>query len=207
MAEQIKIYRVSDPEFKPYGELVELPTADLITEAAKLEMPAEGATYQASIDSLEKIGETVAFKNEIYGELPIQTGCCWGHNNKLNALEWHKSSEINIAVTDFVLLLAKQNEMENGRLDSANVKAFLVKKGETVEVYATTLHFCPCASDPAGFCCIVILPKDTNIPLDKIPDDKLLFRKNKWLICHEENETLKNKGVYPGIYGINYVIE
>lgn len=207
MAEQIKILRVTDPEFKPYGELVDLPTADLIAEAAKLEMPAEGATYQASVEALEKVGETSAFQNEIYGELPVQTGCCWGHNNKLNALEWHKSSEINIAVTDFVLLLAKQEEMIDGKLDSAKVKAFLVKKGETVEVYATTLHFCPCTVDPAGFNCIVILPKGTNIPLDGTPNDKLLFRKNKWLICHEENEVLKGKGVCPGIFGVNYIIE
>lgn len=198
---------MTDPEFKPYGELVDLPTADLIAEAARLEMPAEGATYQAAIEALEKVGETAAFQNEIYGELPIQTGCCWGHNNKLNALEWHKSSEINIAVTDFVLLLAKQEEMIDGKLDSAKVKAFLVKKGETVEVYATTLHFCPCTADPAGFNCIVILPKGTNVPLDGTPADKLLFRKNKWLICHEENEVLKAKGVCPGIFGVNYVIE
>ena len=33
-----------------------------------------------------------------YGELPIQIGYCNGKNYKLNALEYHRSSEIDVAV-------------------------------------------------------------------------------------------------------------
>ena len=48
------------------------------------------------------------------------------------------------------------------------------------------------------------LLEGTNVPLDGEPDDKLLFRKNKWLIAHEDNAELIAKGVVPGIYGPNY---
>ena len=40
-----------------------------------------------------------------FGEMEIQIGYCNGHNSMLNALEYHKSSEINVAATDAVLLL------------------------------------------------------------------------------------------------------
>ncbi|MDO4574110.1 MAG: DUF4867 family protein [Planctomycetia bacterium] len=206
MAEQMKIYRVTDPEFARYGCVVKADVQDVVDAAASLKMPLEGAKYEPSIALLEATYARTFFQDEIYGELPIQIGCCWGHNRQLNALEWHKSSEINIAVTDFVLMLAKLDEIHDGRLNSADVKAFEVKKGETVEVYADTLHFCPCTTDPAGFNCIVVLPKETNLPLDGKPADPLLFRKNKWLICHEENEALKIRGVVPGIFGENHTL-
>ena len=52
---------------------------------------------------------------------------------------------MNVAVTPLVLLLAKLDDVgADGRLDSAKVKAFLLERGDVVEVYADTLHFCPC---------------------------------------------------------------
>ncbi|MDO4630038.1 MAG: DUF4867 family protein [Planctomycetia bacterium] len=204
----MKIYRVTDPEFKAYGRVIATDSSEIIAEAAKLEMPAEGASYEPSIPALEATSAMAFYTDEIYGEMPIQIGCCWGHNNVMNALEWHRDSEINIAVTDFVLILARLEDLDaDGRLDSAKCKMFQVKAGETVEVYATSLHFCPCTTEAAGFNCIVVLPKGTNVALDKKPADPLLFRKNKWIICHESAEGLVSRGVVPGIYGENWVIE
>ena len=48
--------------------------------------------------------------------MPIQIGYCNGPNSTLNGLEYHKSSEINIAITDMVLLLGKVQEVENNFL-------------------------------------------------------------------------------------------
>ncbi len=201
------IYHVTDPEFKPYGRVIDTDSSAVIAAAAQLEMPTSGSKYEPSIAALEATDAMAFFTDEIYGEMPIQIGCCWGHNNIMNALEWHKDSEINIAVTDFVLILAKMEDVENGRLDSAKCKFFRVKAGETVEVYATSLHFCPCTTDCAGFSCIVVLPKGTNVPLEKKPSDPLLFRKNKWIFCHEDAEGLKSRGVAAAIYGENYVLK
>lgn len=199
----MKLYQVTDKEFEAYGRVLDFNTAELTEKAASIEMPQSGSRYEASVTQLEQCASFKALKDEIFGELDIEVGCCWGHSDSLNALEWHKNSEINIAVTDMILFLGTIFEMEGNCYSSENVKAFLVKKGTTIEVYATTLHFCPCETDKNGFMCIVVLPKGTNLPLDGRPEDKLLFRKNKWLIAHEDNAELIDKGVVPGIYGVN----
>ncbi len=76
--------------------------------------------------------------------MPIQIGMVCGHNSTLNCLEYHQDSEVNIDAADFILLLAKQSEIENGMLDTSRIKAFRVPAGVFVEVYATTLHYAPC---------------------------------------------------------------
>ena len=125
----------------------------------------------------------------------------------LGALEWHKCSEVNIAVTDLILLLGDVRDIEEGnKYNSAKVKAFRVKKGQAIEVYATTLHFCPIETDKSGFGCVVGLLKGTNTDLEFASEDKLLFRKNKWIMAHNDNQALLNRGVVGGIYGENYKI-
>ena len=88
-----------------------------------------------------------------------------------------------------------------------NVKAFYLEKGDVVEVFATTMHFCPCQVEDSGYSCVVILPAGTNTDLKEKTEEKLLFRNNKWIICHDKNEDLINRGVYPGIHGVNYEIK
>ncbi len=198
------IYRVTDSEFCDYGQVLDIDTDEIVDEAGRISMPASGSVYTASQPEFENLKIASDIRDKYFGELATQTGYCYGHSNALNAMEWHKCSEINIAVTDMILLLGKVQDVKDGRYDSADVKAFLVKKGEAIEVYATTLHFCPIETNADGFGCVVVLIKGTNLPLDGEPKDKLLFRKNKWLIAHEDNAALTEKGVFPGIYGENY---
>lgn len=200
----MKCYRVTDKEFSAFGRVLHVDAAELISAANAIPLPKEGSSYEASVDVFEKLGIAKYFQDEIYGELPIQMGYCWGHSQKLNALEWHKCSEVNVAVTDMVLFLGLLPDLENNRYDSAKIKAFYVKKGEVIEVYATTMHFCPCEVSPYGFGCVVVLPAGTNTPLDKPAKDKLLFRKNKWIIAHEDNRALLDRGVAGGVYGKNF---
>ncbi|MEE0970104.1 MAG: DUF4867 family protein [Clostridia bacterium] len=203
----MKIYSVKDKEFSKYGKVLNIDAEPYI-KANNIPMPQVGSVYHASETAFESLGVIETLKNECFGELPIEVGCCYGHNSKLNALEWHKNSEINIALTDFILLLGDIREMEeDGSYDSSNVTAFKVNKGEAIEVYATTLHFCPIETSEEGFVCVVVLPSETNIPLDKTPEDKLLFRKNKWLIAHVDNAELIAKGVQGKLYGTNYTFE
>ena len=201
MVDVTKIYRVTDPEFKRYGRLLSVPTDEIIATAAALEMPDSGVRYEPSLDVFERLSVADVFRDEFFGELSIEIGCCWGHNRQLGALEWHASSEVNIAATDFTLLLGKIDEMVDGTYHTADVKAFLIEKGQAVEIYATTLHFCPCTENIEGFRCVVVLPKGTNLPLERTPIDPFLFRKNKWIIRHVDNDVLKQKGVKPGLYG------
>ena len=202
----LKFYSVNDKEFARYGCVLKQDCSSIEEAARKLPMPADGSKYEASVEAFEKLPIRAMIKEELFGELEVQLGNCWGYNSYLNALEWHKNSEINIAATDLVLLLAKLDDVEDGKLDAKKVVAFFVAKGEAIEVYADTLHFCPCQVADSGFNCVVVLPKDTNTNLENKPADPLLFRKNKWIFCHEDNEGLKAKGVVPAIFGENYKI-
>ena len=108
----------------------------------------------------------------------------------LNALEYHRSSEVNVAATDAVLMLGSQQDItKDFTYDTSKVEAFLVPAGVAVEVYATTLHYAPCGVDGAGFKVAIVLPKGTNLDLDrehKGGEDGHLTAKNKWLLGHPE---------------------
>ena len=205
---EIRIYGVDDAEFIEYGRRINGVDVTSIVEAGKnIVFPQQGSIYEPSTSAFEQLEIADWIRRECYGELPTQVGYCYGHSNFLNAWEWHTCSEINIAVTDMVLILAKRSDYREGRIDSVKAKAFLLKAGDMVEVYANSLHFCPCEVDESGFGCVVALPKDTNIPLETKVSDPLLFRKNKWIIAHVENEGLIARGVVPGIKGPNYEVK
>ncbi len=203
----MKFYSVYDPEFAPYGKVLEgYDTAELIAAMAKIEK-APGVSYEPAIDSLEAC---TAIFNELsdraYGGMPIQLGMCWGYNTKLNCLEWHKDSEVNIGEDEFVLLLALESDIIDGKLDTAKVKAFKAPAGVCVEVYATALHYAPCQTTEDGFRVAVVLPKGTNTEAPKINpanlEDKMLWARNKWLIAHPET-TEAAAGAYVGLEGVN----
>ena len=149
----------------------------------------------------------VEISEHCYGGMPVQLGRCNGHNTKLNCLEYHRDSEFNLGTEDFILLLAKQDEIENGVLDTAKVKAFKAPAGVLVEVYATTLHYAPCHCDAdKGFRVLVALPQGTNtdkpVMRNKSTEDKLLWARNKWLLAHPESREAK-QGAYIGLTGKN----
>ena len=203
----MKILRTTDKEFSRFGRLLDINTEEIVKEAEKVGMPESGSKYLPSLKEFEDLPVMDTVQKEYFGGLPAQLGYCWGYNDMMNALEWHKCSEINIAATDLILLLGDLRDIEEGdRYDSEKITAFKVLKGEAIEVYATTLHFCPVQTSKKGFGCVVGLLKDTNKDLDFTPDDKLLFRKNKWIIAHKDNAALIAKGIKGGIYGINHKI-
>ena len=203
----IHIYSVHDEAFKAYGRVIDADTAVFSkTAEAAVAFPAEGSQYMASLPQLEALPETAALNEAYCGQLDEQWGLCLGHSNQLNALEWHTCNEFNIAVRELVLLLAKRSDMdENNRLDANKIKAFYLAQDEMVEVFADTLHFCPCEVTKNGFSCIVGLQRGTNHPLEDRKQG-LLWAKNKWLLAHEANTSLVQRGGYPGIYGENWVI-
>ena len=188
---EMEIKKVTDPAFKAYGKVVSgYDLSQLLQAMEKTPLP-EDTIYVPSDPQLESLFVCRQMEKNLYGQLPVQVGYCNGHNQKLNALEYHRTSEINVAVTDLVLMLGNQQDIqEDYTYDTSLVEAFLVPAGTAIEVYATTLHYAPCHVNEGGFRCVVILPKDTNTDLDLIeqifPEDRLLFAKNKWLIGHEE---------------------
>lgn len=204
----IRIFDIRDDEFRQYGRIIDsLDIKEISDVAEKIPMPSDGSAYLASVKDFEELAIARKIKDTVFGTLDTQTGYCYGYNSSLNAAEWHCCSELNIAITPMVLILGKRNDiMADGKMDSSVMKVFYLPKGTVVEIYATTLHFCPCQVNNGGFRCVVSLIRETNIPLDTPCDDKLLFRKNKWIIAHNECKSLIDKGIVPGIGGINYII-
>lgn len=205
----MKIQKVTDPAFRKYGQVLEeYDFTGLIKEMKHTPVP-EDVIYVPSVEELEALDIMKDLQNKGYGGLPIQIGYCNGHNKKLNAVEYHRNSEINVAVTDLVLLIGHQQDIEpDHTYDTSKIEAFLVPAGTGIEVYATTLHYAPCHVNEGGFQCVVVLPKGTNTDLtfqtEKMGEDSLMTAKNKWLIAHED---AKIAGAFNGLKGENITID
>jgi len=193
----MEIKNVLDREFAPYGRVHEGYILDsLLTAMDAIPLPEKGVDYRPSIPELESQDVFRQFEVSAYGGMPTQIGMCWGRNTKLDCLEYHRDSEFNVGTDDFILLLAKQDEIVDGMLDTAKVRAFRVPAGSLVEVYATTLHYAPChTNEAAGFRVAVILPQGTNGPRPKAEpvtsEDRLLWARNKWLLAHPDSAEAK----------------
>ncbi len=205
----MKIYSVLDPEFKPYGQIVEgleETKGEILEALAKTPLP-EATGYVPSDPDLQELPAAVEVSEHCFGGMPVQLGWCNGHNTRLNCLEYHRDSEFNLGTEDFILLLGKQAEIEDGFFDTAKVKAFRVPAGVLVEVYGTTLHYAPCQCAPAkGFRVLVALPWGTNTerPMmdSKTAEDAYLAARNKWLLPHPESDEAKG-GAKIGLRGKN----
>lgn len=205
----MKIYNVSDQEFRAYGRVIKgLDVADLL-EALKETPKPDDVVYVASDEKLEACACAEKIAYSLYGGMPIQIGYCNGSNVLLNAVEYHRDSEVNVALTDLILILGREQDIEeDGTYETSKMEAFLVPAGTVVEVYATTLHYAPCNVNGNKFCTAVVLPKGTNTEAperqNNTEEDKLLFARNKWLIAHKD---AKIEGAFEGLKGENLSVE
>lgn len=208
----IKFYDINDDAFCRYGKVIKnYDFTGMLSTMDTIEVPAEGNVYVQKVDALEKDSITPILSELFYGHMPIEVGYCNGNGSMMDAFEYHKGSEIDIAATDLVLLLGDLRDIKNNIYDSANVEAFYVTKGTAVELYSTTLHYAPCKVSDEGFKCIVVLPDQTNGTHPCRPEaidesDKLLWKVNKWVICHPEGAAAP-KGYYQGIIGKNLEVK
>ncbi len=207
----MQILSVYDKAFQKYGKVIKnIDFSGLVKELEKTPVP-EGVVYEPGVEALESTSAMEACRTIYFGEMPVQIGYCNGHNSLLNAVEYHRSSEINVAATDAILLVGMQQDIEDDfTYDTAKIEAFLLPAGEAVELYATTLHYAPCGVKGAGFQVAVVLPKGTNYPLKKEHadvegtmqnEDMLLTAVNKWLIGHAEGGL--DAGAFIGLKGRN----
>ena len=205
----MKIQKVTDPAFRKYGKVLEGYNFSALLKEMKHTPVPEDVVYVPSVEELEALEVEKDLRNRAFGGLPVEIGYCNGHNKKLNAVEYHRNSEINVAVTDLVLLIGHQQDIEpDHTYDTSKIEAFLVPAGTGIEVYATTLHYAPCHVNEGGFQCVVVLPKGTNTDLtfqtEKTGEDSLMTAKNKWLIAHED---AKIAGAFNGLKGENITID
>ena len=203
----LRLYSVTDPAFRPYGRILAGDTEALKKALETCPIPETGNTYQASVPVLEEVALMQDLKRVVFGDMAIEAGYCNGRGHKLNALEYHKCSEVNFTTTGLVLLLALPGQMEDGKLDSADVVGFYLPAGVLVEIFPLALHFAPCRVTEDGFRCLVVLEKGTNEALPSVNteaegEEKLLWMRNKWLTCHPDSPQ-KELGAFVGISGEN----
>lgn len=210
----VTIYPVESEEFASYGRvLTGYDFTDAITYMQEhTKIPQEGNIYVASEEKLEAFPVMRQVCGQFYGGMTLQAGYCNGRNSTYNGFEYHKGSEINVAVTDLMLALGHRWEIRENHYRNEDAKVFFVKKGTAIEMYQTTLHLSPLRVREEGFKAVVILPKGTNTPLtdeersmtaagDK--EGELLLMRNKWVLAHPDREPLIRQGAYPGIIGEN----
>lgn len=209
MEDAMKIYSVYDKEFAAYGQVVHGLDESVrdIMEALKSTPLPEKVGYVPSEPLLQTLPAARDISDHCFGGISAQLGWCNGHNTKLNCLEYHKCSEFNLGVYDFVLLLGLQSEIEDGIYDTAKVKAFRVPAGVLVEVYGTSLHYAPCHTNAEdGFKVLIALPEKTNTERPNITvktaEDAIMTACNKWLLAHPDSEEAKN-GAKAGLRGEN----
>lgn len=201
----MKIQNVTDAAFSKYGKIITGYSFEKILEEMEHTLCPKDVIYVPSVKELEVLPEAKEIREKGFGGMPIQIGYCNGDNHKLNALEYHRNSELDIAQTDLILLLGMQQDIEEGDFyDTSKVEAFLLPAGTGVELYATTLHYAPCTAQEGGFRCVIVLPKGTNEELTFVPakegESHLLTAMNKWLIAHEDAQI---KGAFCGLKGEN----
>jgi len=225
------IFDVRSAAFRTYGRVLAAPEGAVGAEAPgdpglaelfrymeeRTEIPDEGNIYVASDPELEKIESIAVYRNTLFGGLDVQAGYCNGRNTTVNGFEYHKSPEVNIAVTDFLLALGHSYDISDDlSYDVDDAEIFFMPRGTVIELFGTTLHLSPLRTCDAGFRNIVILPRGTNTPLSDEErlaaaealargdrEARLLLQKQKWVISHPEREPLIRQGAHPGVTGPN----
>ncbi len=206
----VPVFSVFDEKFKTFGRVLSGYDFSALQKymEEKTDIPESGNIYIASVPELEETELKEQLENVLYGAALIQIGYCNGKNTTYNGFEYHKCSEINVAVSDFMLVLGHVWDIKENTFDIKNASVFFVPKGTAIEMFQTTLHLSPCRTCDEGFRDIVVLLKGTNTPLEKKPafadpEAKLLLQKNKWVIAHPEREPLIKQGAFPGVIGEN----
>ena len=98
------IKNVTEKAFYPYGKVLHgYDITQLLKVMGHMPLPKNEVIYEASVEELEELDVANDFTKRAFGGLPIEIGYCNGQNKKLNALEYHRCSEVNVVVTDAIL--------------------------------------------------------------------------------------------------------
>ena len=199
----MEIKKVTDKAFRKYGAVIEGMNLSELLAWAKTTPAPDDVVYEPSIPEAEALPICEDLSRQVYGEMPIQIGYCNGKNHKNDTLEYHRGEELDVAVTDLVVVLGSRKDMDSLlSFDLANAEAFFVPAGTAIMLYSDTLHYAPCSAGDGVFQCVIVLPRGTNYPSEKenirkTAEDELLCMKNKWVLTHPDS----GEPFYPGLKG------
>ena len=199
----MEIKKVTDKAFRKYGAVIEGMDLSELLAWAKTTPAPDDVVYEPSIPEAEALPICEDLSRQVYGEMPIQIGYCNGKNHKNDTLEYHRGEELDVAVTDLVVVLGSRKDMDSLlSFDLANAEAFFVPAGTAIMLYSDTLHYAPCSAGDGVFQCVIVLPRGTNYPSEKenirkTAEGELLCMKNKWVLTHTDS----GEPFYPGLKG------
>ena len=199
----MEIKKVTDKAFRKYGAVIEGMDLSELLAWAKTTPAPDDVVYEPSIPEAEALPICEDLSRQVYGEMPIQIGYCNGKNHKNDTLEYHRGEELDVAVTDLVVVLGSRKDMDSLlSFDLANAEAFFIPAGTAIMLYSDTLHYAPCSAGDGVFQCVIVLPRGTNYPSEKenirkTAEDELLCMKNKWVLTHPDS----GEPFYPGLKG------
>lgn len=207
---KIELIPVTDERFSRYGRIVDgfNMTEVLDWMEKEVEIP-EGLTYVPREEAFMAMPIAKEMEDRFFGGMTTNLGWVAGHGTILNALEYHKCSEVNMGLYDFILFLGRREDIDDEwMLDTDLIKAFLVPAGVVIEMYAGTMHYAPRSYDlEKGYCVFAACLAGTNSDAPKITpasiEDKYLAGKNKWLFAHPESGEVINDGAPVGLKGEN----
>ena len=210
MNPNVKIHDVGEKGFSRYGRILSYDARAVIDHLAKEEAvfsKLPKARYVTDRADLHDFPLFSTIQKEIYGELAIQVGVVQGRNQYATGTEFHQGSEVNIAVTDCLLVLGDRAVLvANGSVDISQMEVYFVKKGTLLEIYDSTLHYTPIETDANGFSLVVVLIEGTNTDIDA-EAGSMLTKKNKWYVCHASQTQKIEQGAVAGLTGALLKIE
>ncbi|MDD3163184.1 MAG: DUF4867 family protein [Sphaerochaetaceae bacterium] len=209
-----QIHQITDPSFSEYGRVLDpSPYTALAALADRTTKALDHNVYEADVKAFH-LPDAMSAATTLFGGTAVEIGYCNGQNHTMNGLEYHKSPELTIAVTDLVLFLAKQRFFQDfDSIDSSCAEAFYVPRGSAFALHPEILHLAPCCVFSSGFKAIIVLPLGTNTelyfsfkPESYDPESAILFKTNKWMIAHRDRIQLTSQGVHAGLLGENRCI-
>jgi len=206
----LEINEVSSPGFAVYGKVhpsVELPEMERFIYSVER---SHDEFYVPCEEKLMALDEADQFKSDLFGQVPCQVGWYYGNGTKLNAIEYHKCSEVLYEFEPCVLILGLLWDIKDDSLDTASMKVFYVPANTCVELYATTLHYAPCRAGSEPVMQIVAQSMYTNTPLltpaeGNERENKYLLQRNKWVLIHPEAVEIIPDG-FIGLRGDNITV-
>lgn len=201
------IKETTDPAFTKYGKIY---TNYDVTDAIKymdeqIKIDKDSNIYVPSNYALEQVPSMQTIGTDIYAGMPFEAGECTGQSSNFTAVEYHQGSELNVMITDVIMVLGKRSVLEENGTFNAKEEAelFFVPRGTVVEFYSDTLHYSPIKVDNSGFSIIVMLPagSNTELPENFHSTNPRIVKKNKFQVVHESRTDKIEQGAQIGVSG------
>ena len=198
------IKETTDPAFTKYGKIY---TNYDVTDAIKYNIVIDQNSniYVPSNFELEQVPSMQKIGTDIYAGMPFEAGECTGQSSNFTAVEYHQGSELNVMLTDVIMVLGKRCVLEENGTFNAKEEAelFFVSRGTIVEFYSDTLHYSPIKVDNSGFSIIVMLPagSNTELPENFHSTNPRIVKKNKFQVVHKSRTDKIEQGAQIGVSG------